>query len=62
MDTNEHEELASQDLESGLQQAPAQSGSGPEAGGDDLPIDPETGQPVDPDPVDDANPETTGAG
>ncbi|QNO37230.1 hypothetical protein H4J02_12405 [Protaetiibacter sp. SSC-01] len=61
MDTNERdEELASQDLEAGLEQA---STSGPESGGaTDLPIDPDTGQPVDPDPVNDANPDTNGVG
>ncbi len=58
MDTNERDELAAQDLEAGLEQADT---SGPESGGAELPIDPDTGQPVDPDPVDDANPETNGA-
>jgi hypothetical protein len=42
--------------------------TGPESGGvePDAPLDPDTGQPqepaLDPDPVDDANPETDGVG
>lgn len=62
MDTNERdEELAGQDLEPGGMDVAGTGGTGPESG-EDLPTDPQTGQPVDPDPVDDANPDTDGVG